>query len=47
MHPVKILQIAVNDRFSEKCGTYEYLLEEHELDYTTVYENVSNFLSSL
>jgi transketolase len=47
LHPVKILQIAVKDRFSEKCGTYKYLLEEHELDYTTVYKNVSNFLSSL
>lgn len=46
-HPVKILQIAVKDRFSEKCGTYEYLLKEHELDYATVYKNIHNFLTSL
>lgn len=46
-NPVKILQVAVNDRFSNKCGTYEYLLQEHKLDYITVYKNVHNFLSSL
>ena len=46
-YPVKILKIAVNDRFSEKCGTYEYLLKEHELDYATVYKNIYNFLTSL
>lgn len=46
-HPVKILQIAVNDRFSDKCGSYDYLLKEHELDFSTVYENIHSFLSSL
>jgi transketolase len=42
--PVKILHVAVNDRFSQKCGTYEYLLQEHELDFATVYKNVRSFL---
>lgn len=46
-HPVNILKIAVNDRFSDKCGSYGYLLKEHELDFSTVYENIHSFLSSL
>jgi len=45
--PVKILYVAVNDRFSQKCGTYEYLLEEHGLDFSTVYKKVCNFLKSM
>jgi len=43
-YPTKILQIAVNDRFSQKCGTYEYLLQEHKLDLKAVYKNVHRFL---
>jgi transketolase len=45
--PVKILYIAVNDRFSQKCGTHEYLLQEHGLDFSTVYKKVCNFLKSM
>ena len=45
--PVKILYVAINDRFSQKCGTYEYLLEEHGLDFSTVYKKVCNFLKSI
>jgi len=41
---VKILRIAVDDRFSDKCGTYEYLLKEHGLDFDTIYQKVSSFL---
>jgi transketolase len=43
-NPVKILQIAVNDRFSEKCGTYDYLLQEHGLNFEAVHKKVSKFL---
>ena len=30
--PVRVLRIGVKDRFSEHCGTYNYLLKEHGLD---------------
>ena len=43
-NPVKILQIAVNDRFSEKCGTYDYLLQEHGLNFEAVRKKASKFL---
>jgi len=46
-YPIKILQIAVNDCFSQKCGTYEYLLKEHGLDFEVVYKKVHNFLPSV
>ncbi len=41
--PVRVLRIGVNDRFSEHCGSYEYLLREHRLDLDTVYARVSEF----
>ena len=46
-NPVKILQIAVNDRFSEKCGTYDYLLKEHGLNFEAVHRKVSKFLLNI
>jgi len=46
-YPTKILQIAVNDCFSNKCGTYEYLLREHGLDFASVYKKINSFLSDL
>jgi transketolase len=46
-HPVKILQIAVDDCFSQKCGTYKYLLKEHGLDFEAVYKKVYDFLPSV
>ena len=46
-YPVKILQVAVNDCFSQKCGTYDYLLQEHGLDSFTVYKKVCSFLEDL
>jgi transketolase len=45
--PVKILHVSVNDQFSQKCGTYEYLLQEHELDFYTVHKKVCNYLQSV
>lgn len=30
--PIRVLKIGVEDRFSEFCGSYEYLLKEHQLD---------------
>lgn len=28
----KVVRIGIKDRFSQKCGSYEYLLKEHQLD---------------
>jgi transketolase len=30
--PKKVLRLGIEDRFSDKCGTYEYLMKEHGLD---------------
>lgn len=30
--PTRVIRIGVRDRFSEHCGSYEYLLREHGLD---------------
>jgi transketolase len=41
--PTRILRIGVHDRFSEHCGTYDYLLREHGLDTDNVRERVVAF----
>ncbi|MCX7178181.1 MAG: transketolase [Proteobacteria bacterium] len=46
-HPVRVLRIGVNDRFSEHCGTYEYLLREHGLDAEVVSQRIASFTASL
>lgn len=43
--PRKILRIGVCDKFSEQCGTYEYLLKEHKLDIENVKIRIKKFLS--
>jgi transketolase len=45
--PVKILHIAVDDKFSEKCGSYEYLLKEHGLDLDMAHKNTLKFIEGL
>ena len=45
--PVKVLKVGVADRFSEHCGTYDYLLEEHGIDAVTVKQKVSAFIHDL
>lgn len=42
--PRKILRIGVKDRFSEHCGTYQYLLNEHGIDLESVREMVLKFI---
>lgn len=44
--PTRVLRIGVQDRFSEKCGTYKYLLGEHGLDQTTVATRINDFINS-
>jgi transketolase len=41
--PVRLLRVGVRDRFSEHCGTYEYLLKEHGLDTGSVEARVAAF----
>ncbi len=43
--PARILRIGVSDRFSEFCGTYDYLLQEHGLDFSSVQAKVHRFLN--
>ena len=45
--PVRICLIGVQDRFSEFCGSYEYLLHEHGLDDETVKARIRSFASAL
>lgn len=46
-HPCRVLRIGVNDRFSEKCGTYDYLLAEHGLDAASVGDRIDRFAASM
>lgn len=43
IHPLPILRIGVRDRFSEHCGSYDYLLREHGLDLETVAARIAAF----
>lgn len=44
--PVRILRIGVRDRFSQHCGTYEYLLKEHGLDHMAIEQRIHDFLEA-
>lgn len=44
--PVRLLRIGVPDRFSQHCGTYEYLLKEHGLDRAAVAQRIEAFLKA-
>jgi transketolase len=41
--PTRVLRIGVTDRFSEHCGTYEYLTKEHGLDLCSIKRKMSAF----
>jgi transketolase len=44
--PVRLLRIGVPDRFSQHCGTYEYLLQEHGLDRASVAQRIEAFVKA-
>lgn len=44
--PIRILRIGIDDRFSELCGTYSYLLREHGIDLQSVYARISKFVDA-
>ena len=46
LSPCRILRIGTSDRFSEHCGSYEYLLQEHKLDKDSILEKIQTFSSS-
>jgi transketolase len=33
---IKVHKIGIQDKFSEHCGTYEYLLKEHQIDFESL-----------
>ena len=44
INPVPICRIGIEDRFSALCGSYDYLLKEHEIDLKSVKQRVECFL---
>jgi transketolase len=42
IRPTRILRVGVQDRFSQLCGSYEYLLREHELDFESIRRKVAD-----
>ncbi len=47
MHPLPICRIGIDDRFSNYCGNWNYLLTEHKLDPQSVKNKVDLFLSRI
>jgi transketolase len=45
--PVRVLRIGVNDCFSQHCGTYEYLLQEHKLNRAAIEERIQQFRAAV
>lgn len=41
----RVLSLGVQDRFSQKCGSYAYLLREHGLDQAALAERLSTLLN--
>ena len=33
---IKVHKIGIQDKFSKHCGTYEYLLKEHKIDFESL-----------
>lgn len=42
----RVLRIGVQDRYSEHCGRYEYLLTEHGLDIESVRARIARFMQA-
>lgn len=43
IHPLPVLRLGVKDRFSEHCGSYDYLLREHGLDLESLAARVAAY----
>lgn len=46
-HPRPLCRIGIEDRFSSRCGTWDYLLTEHRIDTPSVKERIDRFLKSI
>jgi transketolase len=44
--PTRVLRIGVADRFSQHCGSYEYLLREHGLDRAAIEVRIGEYLAA-
>jgi len=42
-YPKKICKIGTQDRFSQYCGSYDYLLKEHGIDLKSIRETIESF----
>ncbi len=42
--PTRVLRIGVQDRYSEHCGSYDYLLWEHGLDAQAIVARIGQFI---
>lgn len=43
--PKWVFRVGVENRFSDYCGSYQYLLSEHGLDFKSVESKISDFMS--
>jgi len=42
--PKKVLRLGIEDKFSDKCGSYEYLMQEHGLDEKSLIQKIRSFM---
>ena len=42
---INVYSIGIQDKFSEHCGSYEYLLKEHEVDFDSLRVLIKKYLS--
>lgn len=47
LRPLSICRIGIQDRFSAYCGTWDYLLKEHQIDLLSVQKRVEDFVGTL
>jgi len=45
--PKRVLRVGIDDRFSDKCGTWEYLMDEHGLNQKGILKKIRDFLDSI
>lgn len=45
--PTWICRIGIKDKFSQYCGSYNYLTQEHEIDFESVTRRINQFLARI
>ena len=46
MSHATVKKLGIQDRFSEHCGSYEYLLSEHKIDFESLKVEIYNCIYS-